>query len=555
MDAEELGYGFGLGGVDPASLGGALGEAALRLAQKPDRLLRGLGELAVAETAVALDVSRTLLGSHDAPVAAPEPGDRRFADRAWKENPLLRGTMESYVVSSRWARRMLDAAELPPTLRRKASFALDIVLDAAAPTNVPWLNPEAVKEAIDTGGLSAARGLGNLVDDLLHNNGRPQQVDRDAFEVGKTLAATAGRVVFRNDLIELIAYEPQTEMVFAQPIVYSPPWINKYYVLDLAPGRSFIEHAVQAGFTVFAISYRNPDASMANVQLDDYLRDGLFAALEQASALTGSPAVNILAVCIGGTLTTMGLGVLATRGEAERVGWATLLNTLVDYSDPGAIGAFTDERTIARIERRNQRRGYLSQADMEWPFNLMRSNDLIWRYVVSNWYMGRKPPAFDILAWNADSTRLPAAMHSQFLRACYLENRLTRPGALELDGTSIDLSHVETPLYVLASETDHIAPWQAVYRTIHLVAGSPRFVLSSGGHIAGMVNPPGGKKARFHLNAELPADANAWLAGAERIDGSWWDDWVAWAAERSGERVAPPELPAGEPAPGSYVLG
>ncbi len=555
MDPEELAYGLGLAGVDPASLGAALAKVALQLARRPAQLLRGLGELALAEASVAFDVSRLLLGSPDPPVTAPDPSDRRFGDRAWKENPLLRGALGSYLVSSRWAQKMLEKADVPAQVRRKAKFALDVALDAAAPSNVPWLNPSAVKELVDTGGLSAWRGLGNLADDLVNNRAQPRQFEPDAFELGSTLAATPGRVVYRNDLMELIAYEPQTDTVFEQPILYSPAWINKYYVLDLAPDRSFIEHAVRAGFTVFAISYRNPDPSMADLRLDDYLRDGLLAGLEQAATLTGSPVVNIVAVCIGGTLAMMGLGTLAARGEAERVGWAALTVTLVDYSEPGAIGAFADEQTLARIERRNARRGYLSAGDLSAPFTLMRGNELFWNYVVSNWYMGRKPPAFDILAWNADSTRLPALMHSQFLRACYLENRLTQPGAFEIDGTAVDLSQVQTPLYVLGAENDHIALWRGVYRTTQLVGGPSRFVLTSGGHIAGMVNPPGKKNARHFVNDVPPPDPDQWLAGAKRVDGSWWEDWVAWAAARSGARVAPPHLPEGTPAPGEYVRG
>jgi polyhydroxyalkanoate synthase len=554
---EDLPYGLGLAAVDPASLGNALGTAALELAKRPGRVLRGLGELAAAEASVAFDVTRMLLGSPDPPVAAPPSSDRRFADRAWKENPLLRGALGTYVVSSRWARKMLDAAELPPPAHRKASFALDVALDAAAPSSLPWLNPSVVKEALDTGGLSAWRGLATFADDVINNRGRPRQFERGAFQVGKTLAATPGRVVFRNHLMELIAYEPQTETVFEQPIVYSPAWINKYYVLDLAPGRSLIEHAVRAGFTVFAISYRNPDPSMSQLLLDDYLRDGLLTALDQAVTITGSPVANILSVCVGGTLAMLGLGVLAARGRGERVGWATLTVSLTDYSEPGAIGAFADERTIRRIERRNRRRGYHSATDLSTPFTLMRSNELVWNYVVSNWYMGRKPAPFDILAWNADATRLPAAMHSQFLRRCYLENRLVTPGAFEIDGTPVDLSQVQTPLYVVGAERDHIALWRGVYRTTQLVGGPTRFVLTSGGHIAGMVNPPGKSSARHYVedSSPYPPDPDVWLAGASRVDGSWWEDWVAWAAERSGARVAPPRLPDGEPAPGAYVRG
>jgi polyhydroxyalkanoate synthase len=479
-------------------------------------------------------------------------GDRRFADRAWTENPAFRGAMESYLVSARWTRRLLAGTELPEQTRRKAEFAVGVLLDALAPANVPWLNPSVLKEAFDTGGLSAAHGFANFLEDAVHRGGRPRQVDTSPFVLGETLAATPGRVVFRNDLIELLAYEPQTETAFGRPLVYSPPWINKYYVLDLAPGRSFIEHAVRAGFTVFAISYRNPDASMAALTLDDYLRDGLFAAIDRASTITGSPAVDLVCVCMGGTLAAVGLAVLAARGDQARIGAATLINSFVDFGEPGPIGAFVDEPTIERIERRNARRGFHSETDLGDVFTMMRGADLFWSYVVSNWLMGKQPPPFDILAWNEDSTRLPAAMHSQYLRACYLANALVEPGAFSIDGTPVDLGAVETPLYLVGSEKDHIVPWRGAYRTAGHVSGPARFVLARSGHIAGIVQPPGGT-SRFRTNDSLPDDPDVWLAGSAETAGSWWDDWVAWAGERAGARVAPPLLPDGPPAPGAYV--
>jgi poly[(R)-3-hydroxyalkanoate] polymerase subunit PhaC len=555
MDVIDLQYATGLARVDPAALGKALAQVSLALVRRPGVLLQRTAELALAETAVALDSARVVIGDGGDPVAAPDPADRRFADRAWRENPALRAVLGGYVVSARTARRLLDDADVPDDVRRKASLVLEAALDALAPSNAPWLNPRAVKELYDTGGLSAWRGLANAVDDVLHNGGRPRQFDATGLEVGVTLAATPGRVVFRNELIELLAYEPQTETVFEQPVLYSPAWINKYYVLDLAPGRSFIEHAVRSGLTVFAISYRNPDASMSALRLDDYLRDGLLAALDQVSELTGSPRVNLVSVCIGATLTAAALAVLAARGQSDRVGWATMNVGLVDFGEPGGAGAFTDADAIERMERRAERRGFFSGEDIAGPFNLMRTNEFFWNYVVSNWYLGRKPARFDILAWNSDQMRLPARMHAAFLRASYLENRLVRPGALELDGTPVDLRLVHTPLYVMASETDHIAPWRSVYRTTQVLSGRHRFVLASGGHIAGMISPPGNAKGAYRVGSRLPRGADAWYAAARLHEGSWWEDWVAWATARSGGRGAPPSLPAGPPAPGSYVHG
>ncbi len=555
VDLIDLQYALGLSRVDPAALGRATLEAALSLVRRPGILVRRALDLVLAEAAVVLDASRLAFGDGAEPVAAPDMSDRRFSDRAWRDNPALRAVLGSYIVSARVARRLLDDADVPEDVRRKARIALDVALDAAAPSNIPWLNPRVVKELYDTGGRSAVHGAVNVVDDVLHNGGRPRQFDARGLEVGRTLAATPGRVVYRNDLIELIAYEPQTETVFEQPVLYSPAWINKYYVLDLAPGRSFVEHAVQAGLTVFAISYRNPDDSMAGLRLDDYLRLGVLDALDETASLSGSDTVNLVSVCIGATLAAIGLGVLAARGQGDRVGFATINVGLVDFGDPGGAGAFTDADAIERITRQTRGRGFFSGEQIAGPFNLMRTTEFFWNYVVSNWYMGLTPAPFDILAWNADQLRLPARMHAEFLRACYLENRLATPGAFEIDGTPVDLASVRTPLYVLGAETDHIAPWRSVYHTTQLLPGDHRFVLSGGGHIAGMVNPPGNPKAVHFVNDVCPPDPDEWLAGARRVEGSWWDDWTSWAAVRSGARVAPPTLPDGDPAPGTYVFG
>lgn len=550
---EDLNYGLSFAGHDPESLLRSLGELAARLIREPGELTRATADLMLRQTEVALDVARAALGVQQPPVVAPDPGDKRFSDRAWRDNPWLRGVLENYLVAARWCRERLETVDLPESDRRRARFALNMLLDALAPSNLPWLNPVVVKEAIDTGGLSLARGLLNFAEDLVRNGGRPRQVDRSAFELGRNLAATPGRVVLRNELIELLMYEPQTERVFAQPIVCSPPWINKYYVMDLAPERSFIEYAVRSGFTVFAISYRNPDASMAGFRMADYLKKGLLTALDAAQEITGSPRVNIFALCLGGTITGIALAYLAASGGLDRIGWAALTNTLIDFGEPGELAVLTDEANIARLEKKMERRGYLDASSMSGAFDWLRGNDLVWNYVVSSWYMGKQPPAFDILAWNADSTNMPAAMHSEYLRACYLENRLAQPGAFAIDGVPIDLRQVTTPLYVLGAENDHIAPWRATYRTTQLVRGEVRFTLTSSGHIAGIVNPPGNPRAAHYVRDDCPPDPDEWRLGAERREGSWWPHWVAWASARSGALVEPPPMPRGEPAPGRYV--
>jgi polyhydroxyalkanoate synthase len=550
---EDLDYGLSFAGYDRAALVKSLMELARRMSRDPTEMVRATADLVLRQAEVALDVARCALGVDQPPVAAPDPGDKRFADRAWRDNPWLRGLLENYLVTGQWCRERLETSDLADMNRRRAHFALKMLLDALAPSNVPWLNPAVVKEAIDTGGLSLARGFYNLTQDMIRNGGRPRQVDSSAFELGRNLAATPGRVVLRNELMELLMYEAQTEAVFETPIVCSPPWINKYYVMDLAPGRSFIEYAVRSGFTVFAISYRNPDASMAGLSMEDYLNQGLLAALDGAQEITGSNAVGIFALCLGGTLAGIALAYLAATSQDKRIGWTALTNTLIDFREPGELAVLTDETNIARLERSMKRTGFLPAANMSGAFDWLRGNDLVWNYVVSNWYMGKQPPAFDILAWNADATNMPAAMHSEYLRTCYLENRLPEPGAFRVNHVPVDLSRVTTPLYVLGAENDHIAPWRSTYRTTQLVGGDARFTLTSSGHIAGIVNPPVGSKASHYVRDDCPPDPDEWKLGAERREGSWWGHWMEWAAARSGARVGPPRMPLGEPAPGRYV--
>jgi polyhydroxyalkanoate synthase len=553
---EDTAYGALLASADQSDFGGALRSVFLADAVRhPLHFAKASLDLSAAQAAVAARAAQRAFGRGSS--GAVGPGDNRFTDRTWQANPAFRTLAESYLSTVQWAQHLVDTSHASAIQREKARFVLNLMLDALAPGNVPWMNPAVLKETFETGGQSLIAGANNFVDDLLHNGGRPRQVDTASFSLGKNLAATPGRVVMRNSLIELLMYEPQTDLVHAQPILCSPPWINKYYIMDLAPGRSFIEYAVQHGFTVFCISYRNPDASMRGVSWDDYLQLGLMAALDQVSELTGSPVVNIVGLCLGGTMSTIGLAHLAAKGEAERVGWMTVTNTLVDFSVPGTLGVFADRESVKRLERNIKQRGYLEASAMAQTFDWLRGNDLVWSYVINNWYMGKTPPPFDLLAWNGDSTNMPAAMHTQYLRACYVDNVLVRPGAFRIAGTPIDLRKIRQPMYVLGAEADHIAPWKGTYLTTQHVSGEVRYTLTSSGHVAGIVNPPGNPKAAFWTRprADRGVDADAWRDGAERVSGSWWDDWVDWAAARSGELVAPPHVPPGEPAPGSYAKG
>jgi polyhydroxyalkanoate synthase len=542
--------------LDMAGFGEATLAVLLRAAGHPAgasaAMLRFCGSLARIGPAAAV----RWLGL-DVPPPVPVASDKRFTDPTWTDNPGFFALRQAYLASRRLTDDLLAAGAGHAVADAKAQLATGFLLDALAPTNFLLTNPAAIKRALETGGSSVLAGAGNFVNDLLTNGGRPRQVDTRPFRIGGNLAATPGKIVFRNELMELIQYAPQTTKVRAIPVLASPPWINKYYIMDLAPGRSFLEWAVQHERTVFAISYRNPDSSMGGVTLDDYLIHGPREALDVIGDITGAAKIDIIGLCLGGALTGMLAAYLAAKGD-ERIGSITLLNTLLDYSEPGVLGAFTDERTVAGLEREMAEKGVLESKQMSLTFDMLRANDLIFSYVASGWLMGQDPPAFDILAWNGDSTRLPAAMHSFYLRCLYLRNELAR-GEMELAGQLMSLSDVRNDTYVVGAINDHIVPWHASYKTGGLLGGTVRYVLSSGGHIAGIVNPPG-PKAWYEVTDQVLADPGDWRAAATRQAGSWWEDWTGWAQPRAGDRVKPPPMgsskypPAGD-APGEYVLG
>lgn len=543
--------------LDPVGFGATTAKLGVRLATAPVRTAAALTRYATGTARASTAATLRALGQ---PVAGPvaEPRDKRFSDPTWEQNAWYFLMRQRYLLLTRLAADLLESADLDPADRAKAEFVLGQLVDAAAPTNSLLGNPAAVKRAFETGGLSVLRGVRNFAGDLAANRGWPRQTVPGQFVVGRDLAATPGKVVFRNEIMELLQYAPQTEQVHATPLLLSPPWINKYYMMDLAPQRSLVEWAVQHGLTVFAISYRNPDESMRDVRLDDYLVSGPQAAIDVVCDITGADGVGMLGLCLGGTLTMATLAYLATTGD-RRVHSATLLNTLVDFAEPGPLGVFTDRATVARLERRMARTGFLAGSDMRATFDLLRSNDLIWGYVVNNWLLGEDPKPFDLLAWNEDSTRMPADMHAFYLRSCYLENELAR-GTMELAGTRLDLGAVTEDLYYVAAEQDHIAPWTSVYAGALLPKGDVRFVLSNSGHIAGVVNPPNPKSKHWVLDAgELPPDPGEWRSRATEQPTSWWEDWIGWITERSGELREPPPLgserhPVLDDAPGTYVL-
>jgi polyhydroxyalkanoate synthase len=540
---------------DPALFGRALAAAARAARQSPvasTSLTFQLGERLWNAGSAA--VSRLVGRPAEGPMPV-NPRDKRFTDPAWEENPAYWALRQGYLAVHQYGLDLLRLSDLDRVQEGKAELAWSFLHDAIAPTNFPATNPAVLKRALETGGRSFVDGWRNFVDDMLHNNGRPRQVDTSPFEVGRNLACTPAKVVYRSDLIEVLQYLPQTEQVHEVPLLCSPPWINKYYVMDLAPGRSFIEWAVQHGRTVFAISYRNPDESMAQTTLDDYLVKGPRAAMDVVSEITGADRIDFVGLCLGGALTMMTATYLDEVGET-RLNTITLLNTMVDYADPGALGVFTDEETVGKLEKKMQRRGYLEAKEMVGTFDMLRANDLIFNYVVSNWLMGKQPPAFDILAWNSDATRMPAAMHSFYLRNFYVQNNFVK-GKLTVRGQTLNLADVEQDLYIVSAINDHIVPWTSSYATLRHVSGDARFVLSSGGHIAGIVNPPS-PKAWFETGTGYPADPAQWRAGAQRHAGSWWEDWTAWGQKRSGPLVDPPPIgsathPVLGDGPGEYV--
>jgi polyhydroxyalkanoate synthase len=542
--------------ADPVSLARGYVGAMRRAAFRPWHTVPAMARFGIGLGLTGAHLATRALG-HPLPEAVqPEPGDARFRDPTWTDNLVYHGGLACYLLVARLLEDLVRAADLDDREASKAEFAASILSDALAPTNFVLGNPRAVKRAFETGGTSIVRGARNLVHDVVKNEGWPSQVDRSSFVLGTNTAATPGRVVFRNELIEVLQYEPTTDEVFERPLLVVPPWINRYYIADLAPGKSLVEWSVDHGHTTFAISFRNPDESMRELTFDDYLRLGPLTAIDVAREITGSETVNTLSICLGGTMTAMCLAYLDACGD-DLVNSSTFLNCGVDYEDAGvAARVFTDPATLESLSRRMERHGYLPGKDIARTFDLLRANDLVFRYVVDGWLLGEKPAAFDLLAWNADFTNLPGKAHGEFLRKAYLENALAHDEYTAL-GERLMISEVGTDSYIVAGADDHIVPWRVSYRTTQLFKGPMRFVMTSGGHIAGIVSPPG-PKVRLWTNDELPRDPDAWKAGATEHRDTWWNDWSRWLAERAGELATPPTMgsaqhPPTGVAPGAYV--
>jgi polyhydroxyalkanoate synthase len=488
---------------------------------------------------------------------APGPKDKRYADPAWSGNPLLKRAMQAHLVTAQTATQLVDDAALPWAHDERIRFSVTNVVEALAPSNNPLLNPTAWKTAIDTGGRSAVSGTRRLVRDLSTAPRVPAMVEPDAFEVGKDLARTPGVVVLRTPVFELIQYQPSTPTVHAVPLVMVPPTINKFYIADLAEGRSIVEHMVAGGQQVFMMSWRNPDARHADWGMDTY-GQAVLDAMAAARRITGSEQTSLMSFCSGGIITAMVLGHLAAVSKQDQVASACFAVTVLDQSRGGTAGAFLDRRTAQAATRASAKKGYLDGATLAEVFAWLRPNDLIWNYWVNNYLQGKPPAAFDILYWNADTTRMTAALHRDFLDMA-VRNSLTEPGKATMLGTPVDLGAVTVDSYVVAGIADHLCPWQSCYATTQLLGGDTRFVLSTSGHIASLVNPPSNPKSTWRTASPNTPDADQWLASAHTEKGSWWTDYSRWVGERAGDEVdAPAELGGGQPtlgaAPGTYVF-
>ena len=502
------------------------------------------------------------MGQDADPLVTPEDADRRFRDSAWDENALFNFIKQSYLLTARWTLSTVAAVEgLDDKTARKVNFYTRQFVDALSPSNFVLTNPEVLRTTLETRGENLIQGLRNLLDDLERGKGRLdiRMTDPAAFRIGENVAVTPGKVVFRNALMELIQYAPSTATVYRRPMLIVPPWINKYYILDLAERNSFIKWAVDRGHTVFVISWVNPDETLAGKTFDDYLLEGPMAALDAVARATGESRVNAVGYCMGGTLLACMLSSMAARGD-DRITSATFLTTLVDFADAGELSVFIDEEQLAALEARMNAKGYLEGRDMATTFKMLRANDLIWAFVVNNYLLGKDPFPFDLLYWNADSTRLPAAMHSFYLREMYLKNSLIQPGALKIGGIPIDLGTIKVPSYVLSTHEDHIAPWKSVYAATRIYAGPVKFVMTASGHVAGVTNHPNANKYCYWTGARTRRDPEAWFKGATRHAGSWWPDWARWIGRHAGGKDAAARVPGTGPlkaladAPGRYVM-
>ena len=544
---------------DPLNIGTAFFELTTRLMANPARLVQAQISLWQDYMSLWQTATRRFFGETTEPVAEPAAGDRRFKDQAWQESFVFDFIKQSYLLTARWLQQTVKETEgMDPKTAQKVDFYTRQFVDAMAPSNFLMTNPEVLRATIESGGENLVKGLDNLLKDLERGKGKLaiKMTDMEAFQVGKNIATAPGKVVFQNDLMQLIQYEPTTNSVAKRPLLIIPPWINKFYILDLREKNSFIKWAVSQGQTVFVVSWVNPGEELANKTFDDYMVEGPLAALDAIEKATGEREANVIGYCLGGTLLASTLAWMQARKD-DRFKSATFFTTMVDFEEAGELSVFIDEEQLASLEEKMSEKGYLEGRDMAMTFNMLRANDLIWSFVVNNYLLGKDPFPFDLLYWNSDSTRMPAAMHSFYLRQMYQENRLVN-GDIKLLGTKIDLTKIKIPVYILSTREDHIAPWRSTYAATQLYKGSREFVLSASGHIAGVVNPPSAQKYSYWTNDKLPSTPEDWLATATQHQGSWWPHWQKWMTQFADGEVPARKpgdgrLKAIEDAPGSYV--
>ncbi|HZK92521.1 MAG TPA: class I poly(R)-hydroxyalkanoic acid synthase [Stellaceae bacterium] len=551
--------GAGVGMADPTAIGAAFFELTARMMADPGRLAGA--QIALWQDYLTLwrRTTERLMGQPAEAVVEAAPDDRRFRDRAWSDNAVFDYIKQSYLLSARYIQGAVkEVGGLDAQTGRKVDFYTRQFVDAMAPSNYVLTNPEVLRATVESRGENLVKGLENLLDDLERGKGRLaiSMTDMEAFRIGENVATTPGKIVYQNDLIQLIQYAPTTATVKRRPLLMMPPWINKFYILDLRPQNSFIRWAVSQGHTVFVVSWVNPDERLAQKSFEDYMFEGPLAALDAMAAATGETEANVIGYCLGGTLLSATLAYMNAKRD-RRVKSATFFVTMIDFAEAGELSVFIDEEQLTALEERMSKKGYLEAHDMHQTFNMLRANDLIWSFVVNNYLLGKQPFPFDLLYWNADSTRMPAAMQSFYLRKMYQENLLSKPGGISLGGVKIDLRRIRTPSFLLSTREDHIAPWRSTYAATQTYAGPTKFVLSASGHIAGVINPPGSKYGHWR-NDKNPPSPDEWLAGAEKHDGSWWPVWEEWIAQYGGGMV-PARHPGDgklkpiEDAPGSYV--
>jgi polyhydroxyalkanoate synthase len=537
-----------------------LGQVADYWLRDPQRALQVQTDLGKAYLDLWAHMARRMAGEKVEPVAAPDSRDRRFADPEWSTNQFFDFLKQAYLLTVQWANRLVhDAEGLDPHIQQKADFYMRQIANAIAPSNFVLTNPELLRETLASKAENLVRGMHMLAEDIEagHGNLKIRQSSAAMFEVGRNLACSPGKVIFENELMQLIQYAPSTATVLKRPLLIVPPWINKFYILDLTPEKSFIKWCVDQGLTVFVISWVNPDTKLANKSFEDYMREGPLAALDVIEGATGEREVHAIGYCVGGTLLATTLAYMASKQD-PRIASATFFAAQVDFTHAGDLKVFVDEEQITAREREMSGRGYLEGKKMATAFNLLRSNDLIWPYVINNYLKGKEPPPFDLLYWNSDATRLPAANHSFYLRNCYLENRLSK-GDMVIAGKKLKLKSIKIPVYNLATREDHIAPATSVLLGSKFLGGPVRFVLAGSGHIAGVVNPPDKMKYQYWTGPK-PTSANLerWLSKAKEHAGSWWPDWFEWIKAQDATEV-PARQPGGgklapiEDAPGSYV--